>query len=88
MDQVNYFKKTIKMEIEHILLALQDEELEILAEQHYKEECYKEYPVVERSKMQFKLKTLEGSSSVLPTIQSDVTLINAKGYLGRQVFRI
>lgn len=44
----------------------------------YKKECYKEYPVVERSKIQFKLKTLEGSSSVLPTMQTDVTLINPK----------
>ena len=35
-----------------------------------------DYPVVERSKIQFKLQTIEGSESVLPTMLTDVTLVN------------
>ena len=44
----------------------------------YKKECFKEYPIVERSKIQFKLETIEGSDSVLPTMKTDVTLVNPK----------
>lgn len=44
----------------------------------YKRECFKEYPVVERSRIQFQLQTIEGSASVLPTMLTDVTLINPK----------
>lgn len=42
----------------------------------YKRECYEEYPVVERSRIQFQLQTIEGSAAVLPTMLTDVTLIN------------
>lgn len=44
----------------------------------YKKECYHDYPMVERSQIQFKLQTLDGSASVLPTMLTDVTLINPK----------
>ena len=42
----------------------------------YRRECYEEYPVVERSKIRFQLQTIEGSASILPTMQTDVTLVN------------
>ncbi len=42
----------------------------------YKRECFGDYPVVERSKIQFRLQTIEGSDSVLPTMLTDVTLVN------------
>lgn len=44
----------------------------------YKKECYKEFPIVERSKLRYKIKTIEGPASVLPSMMTDVTLINPK----------
>ena len=42
----------------------------------YRRECFEDYPYVERSKIHFQLQTIEGSASVLPTMQTDVTLVN------------
>lgn len=42
----------------------------------YKRECYKDYPIVERSRIRFQIQAIEGSASVLPTMLTDVTLIN------------
>lgn len=45
----------------------------------YRKECKAEYPTVERSGLRYKLEATDGSSdSVLPSMKTDVTLINAK----------
>ena len=49
---------------------------EIFLFNFYKKECFEIYPIVERSRIQFKLQTIEGSKSILPTMMTDVTLIN------------
>lgn len=42
----------------------------------YKKECYDVFPIVERSRIQFKLQTIEGPATILPSMLTDVTLVN------------
>ena len=42
----------------------------------YKKECAEEYPKVERSQIKYQLETISGSKSILPIMETDVTMCN------------
>lgn len=44
----------------------------------YRQECKEEYPDVRRSDIEFQLHTISGQDSIIPKMQTDITLINKK----------